>query len=68
MSSFLLFSICATYCTLSKSKVSLLGFHGYYTLALTLFQENYGAELPLFLKTLLSVYTAAEFVESPCRT
>lgn len=40
----------------SKSKVSLLGVHGYYTLVLTLFQENYGAELTLFLKTLLSVH------------
>ena len=45
----------------------LFVFLGYYTLVLTYFQENYDAELTLFLKTLLPVYTAAEFVEPLCR-
>lgn len=54
---------------LLRSNELLFVFRGYYTraLVLTLFQENYDAELTLCLKTLLPVYTAAEFVEPLCR-
>ena len=54
---------------LLRSNELLFVFRGYYTIALvlTLFQENYGAELTLFLNTLLPVYTVAEFVEPLCR-
>lgn len=54
-------------CALLRPNELLFVFRGYYTLVLTLFQENYGAELTLFLNTLLPVYTVAEFVEPLCR-
>ena len=48
---------------LTQSKASLLVVQGYYTLALTFFQENNHAELTLFPEALLPECATAEFIE-----
>ena len=48
---------------LTQSKASLLVVQGYYTLALTFFQENNHAELTLFPEALLPEYATAELIE-----
>ena len=48
---------------LAQAKASLFVPHGYYTLALTFFQENRSTKLTLFPETLLTEYATAEFIE-----